>query len=228
MGTLLLPAIEDLRDAVTDEVTQLGGQVTDVHHHGSLLLMRSILPHADDVRPDDQVRGGVAVRTRGPNLLVLPYVFRQVCRNGAVMAQAVDSFRVRRVDFSASHEQVNATLQQLRDAVRTCGRVRAFDRQVHAMRRAAEIPADTNLLLAWMHLLRSHRLGGRLLRQIERNYAEGEDFTAFGWMNALTAVARETPDPETRWRLEELGGGVPALVAPVARPGGAAARPVLV
>jgi hypothetical protein len=35
----------------------------------------------------------------------------------------------------------------------------------------------------------------------------------FGFMNAVTAVARDTRDPETRWRLEELGGAVP-LVRP--------------
>jgi hypothetical protein len=30
-------------------------------------------------------------------------------------------------------------------------------------------------------------------------------------MNAVTAVARETSDPETKWRLEEVGGSIPAL-----------------
>jgi hypothetical protein len=30
-------------------------------------------------------------------------------------------------------------------------------------------------------------------------------------MNAVTSVARDTRDPELRWRLEEFGGGIPAL-----------------
>jgi hypothetical protein len=33
-------------------------------------------------------------------------------------------------------------------------------------------------------------------------------------MNAVTSVARDTRDPELRWRLEELGGGVPIAVRP--------------
>jgi hypothetical protein len=38
-----------------------------------------------------------------------------------------------------------------------------------------------------------------------------EDATLFGVMNAITAVARETRDPEMKWRLEQYGGGIPAL-----------------
>jgi len=33
-------------------------------------------------------------------------------------------------------------------------------------------------------------------------------------MNAVTSVARDTRDPELRWRLEELGGGIPAMLVP--------------
>jgi hypothetical protein len=31
-------------------------------------------------------------------------------------------------------------------------------------------------------------------------------------MNAITSLARDTRDPERRWRLEELGGGMLALI----------------
>ena len=37
-------------------------------------------------------------------------------------------------------------------------------------------------------------------------------------MNAVTSLVRDTRDPEVRWRLEELGGGIPALVAPTRKP----------
>ena len=33
-------------------------------------------------------------------------------------------------------------------------------------------------------------------------------------MNAVTATARDTRDPDLRWRLEEFGGGIPALLKP--------------
>ena len=47
---------------------------------------------------------------------------------------------------------------------------------------------------------------------IMRQYLGNRDQTGFGLMNAVTAVARDQRDPEVRWRLEELGGGVPALI----------------
>jgi hypothetical protein len=43
-----------------------------------------------------------------------------------------------------------------------------------------------------------------------RRYFNDGDRTVYGLMNAVTAVARETPDPELKWRLEEFGGGVPS------------------
>ena len=38
-------------------------------------------------------------------------------------------------------------------------------------------------------------------------------------MNAVTSVARDTRDPELRWRLEEFGGGIPVAM-PERDPGG--------
>ena len=42
---------------------------------------------------------------------------------------------------------------------------------------------------------------------VER-YFLGEDRSRYGLMNAVTAVARDTRDPEIRWGLEEFGGGL--------------------
>ncbi len=37
-------------------------------------------------------------------------------------------------------------------------------------------------------------------------------------MNAVTSVARDTADPEVRWRLEEMGGGICAGHTPAPKP----------
>jgi hypothetical protein len=42
--------------------------------------------------------------------------------------------------------------------------------------------------------------------------------TLFGLMQRITAAARDQGDPETRWRLEELGGGVPVTFTAPRRP----------
>ncbi|MFZ5831522.1 MAG: hypothetical protein ACOY3P_15670, partial [Planctomycetota bacterium] len=49
---------------------------------------------------------------------------------------------------------------------------------------------------------------------------EGDD-SVFGLMNAVTSVARDEPDPQIRWDLEELGGSIPALIPDFTKPGGA-------
>jgi hypothetical protein len=49
-----------------------------------------------------------------------------------------------------------------------------------------------------------------LLPLIVERFTLGRDRSAFGLLNAVTSVARDTRDPETRWRLEELGGTMPA------------------
>ena len=53
-----------------------------------------------------------------------------------------------------------------------------------------------------------------LFQSIMGRHTMGRDRTQFGLMNAATSVARDTRDPELRWRLEELGGGIPVAVPP--------------
>ena len=73
----------------------------------------------------------------------------------------------------------------------------------------------------------SEKLGPDVFPQILDRYFSGtEGRSAFGLMNAVTSLARDTEDPELRWELEELGGGVPALLKPRVRRDGAAALAV--
>jgi hypothetical protein len=47
-----------------------------------------------------------------------------------------------------------------------------------------------------------------MLSQIMDQFFRDGDQSLFGLANALTAIARDTPDPELRWDLEEFGGAV--------------------
>jgi hypothetical protein len=44
-----------------------------------------------------------------------------------------------------------------------------------------------------------------LTRMIER-HGTGGDSSAYGVFNAVTSLARDTADPDLRWRLQVLGG----------------------
>jgi hypothetical protein len=66
-----------------------------------------------------------------------------------------------------------------------------------------------------------------MMAMILGRFTSGADRSRFGLMNAVTSVARDTHDPELRWRLEELGGGIPAaLLSPADDSGSHAHRPL--
>jgi hypothetical protein len=46
----------------------------------------------------------------------------------------------------------------------------------------------------------------------------GRRGTRYDLMNVVTATARDTRDPEAKWRLEELGGAIAAGIIPMPKP----------
>ena len=71
---------------------------------------------------------------------------------------------------------------------------------------------------------KEYKIHPLVMEDIVSRFTRGRDDSVFGLINAVTSVARDTRDPETRWRLEELGGSIPALVSPAPKPGGAEAE----
>jgi hypothetical protein len=217
---LLLPATQDIDATVVDELAFLGGTVSDRFDDGRRLFLRARLPMSDEVRPKDIVEGGVAVRTVGREIEVCPYLFRQVCKNGAIMPQVAEARRIELVDFSASTETIETVNDQVREAVRACSASDVFDHIARQVRAATstEVTNDISQILHFLSLRRM--LNADLIDEIVEAFLEEDDRSAFGLMNAVTSVARDQDDPEVRWHLEELGGGVPAMNFPHDRPGG--------
>jgi hypothetical protein len=210
----LAPTTQVIRETFAEELGLLGGEVRDALDDGTRLFLRGVLPVAADVRPGDAIHGGVALRTAGPDILVHPYTFRQVCTNGAIRAHALQTRRVTRAEPvvpGVPGGRAFEVLAELRDAVRACAAPEAFRDGVNEMRSTVEVEADHVLTLATMVA----RLGGgsAVARQILDLFQTrpDPDRSTLGLMNAVTAVARDTRDPERRWRLEELGGAVPLM-----------------
>lgn len=213
-----LPTTCEIRDLFAEEISALGGTLRDTFDDGSRLFARAVLARSEEVGPRDSLSAGVALRTTDDEILIHPYTFRQVCKNGAIIAHAIQTRRVARVDFSAPTDAVVEVHSEVREAVRACADEDAFSQAAEEMRSASEVEMDR--VLEIMPLLSSlpKRLAAGLLREIVRQYEAGGNRTLFGLMNAVTAVARETRDPDTRWRLEELGGGIPAFLKPRPQP----------
>src|SRR5262245_33174028 len=104
-----------------EEISAAGGTVSVSLDNGRSLIARSVLPRAGDVRPNDRVQGGVAIRASLPRIWVAPYVLRQICTNGVILPLSV---RSRQIEINAIPEFVDS---RLREAIRACGSDDTFE-----------------------------------------------------------------------------------------------------
>jgi hypothetical protein len=204
----------DVLAVFTDKITARGGRVTDVFDDGLRLLARSVLPRVAEVRPRDRMQGGVAVKARGRDISVHPYLFREVCKNGAITAHVLDSRRVADLDLY-DPQQASYLLGEAIDA---CAAEDVFTATIARLRTAAELEVNMALdllpMIARSRVLRNHKM----LAEIMGRFFRDNDRTRFGLMNAVTSLARDTRDPDDRWELEELGGDIGARLLPAPRP----------
>ena len=204
----------DIADFFKEEVAQLAGTVCESLDDGDRLFARAVLPDVREVRPGDALKGGVALMAAGCEVRVHPYVFRLVCSNGAIRAQAVQTRQIQmRSDWPS---EVASAENEIRLAVRACGAPEAFATGVGEMRSALEINADLGLSLMPLLSRLPESLRPEILTMILRQFTSEGGRSRFHLMQAVTAVARDTNDPDVRWKLEEFGGAVP-LTAPKPR-----------
>jgi hypothetical protein len=190
-----------------EEVAAQGGRVTDTFDDGARLFLRAVLPAEENVKQRDRVQGGVALRATEEDVWVHPYVFRQVCSNGAIIARATQTRHIERSDFSAESETELAGA--VREAIGECCSPDAFRNAADAMRSSVHSQVDTALTMIPMLSRLPGALRSRLLESILNQFMRGSDHSRFALMNVVTAAARDTTDPEARWRLEEIGGAIP-------------------
>ncbi len=128
----------------SEEIEARSGKVHDTFKDRSRLFTRSILPRIKKVRKNDRLQGGVALRATTEEIWLHPYVFRQVCSNGAIMAHALHSQHVTIVDWYGPVEAEGA----FREAVGACCVEEAFASAVGEFRSAADTSIDMALNLA--------------------------------------------------------------------------------
>jgi hypothetical protein len=200
----------EIAEIFWDEIADADGCVSDTFDDGTRLFVRAVLPVQREVKARDCVQGGVALRATDEAIWVHPYVFRQVCQNGAIIAHATESRHLERGDFAFDPEET--LVAALREAVQACCGEDAFERAADEMRSSVHSPVDAALAL--MPML--SRLPASLLAEfggaIMEQFFNTKDSSRFGLMNAVTAVARDTRDPEVRWELERIGGEIPAEI----------------
>jgi hypothetical protein len=201
----------EIHEAFASEVQVTGGSILEAFDDGHRLFARSVQPRLKEVRPRDKLQGGVALRATETEVWVHPYVYRLVCRNGAIMAHALVSRRIT-ADECPTPE---VALESIRETVQACCVDEVFTARMEEMH-AARTMDGTDAMLNMMSML-AHlppRVRTQVMQSVLGQFASAGDSSRYGLMNAVTATAREIRDPELRWRLEEFGGGIPALQKP--------------
>jgi hypothetical protein len=229
----LRPTNEELQVLFSDAIRECGVATIDCVDGPRHLWMRAVLPTSNDVRRGDTLRAGVAMRTRGDDVLVHPFLMREICTNGAVRAHALSTRVIarQRIDVaiaSAPGYSLDIVRAELSTAVQCCASADSFRDGVSEMRAALEVDADQVIdMLQFTEILSSlgrslaaqsvFRVLSRLTRQVSQ--AGGRERTAFALGNALTAAGRDAATPAARWALEEYGAAVfGACLSPSAPP----------
>jgi hypothetical protein len=209
-------------EVFADEIGAMGGRISDAFDDGERLFGRSILPDEREVRRGDPLRGGVAVLASDREVRVHPYVLRQVCSNGAIMAQSV---RTRRIELPADEDAHDRVLDEVREAIRACGEPGAFAEGAREIRSSIDREADFALTVLPMLDRLPEAVRVSMMGLIAGRFFGAADRSRFGLMNAVTSLARDTTDPDLKWRLEVIGGGIPAMKPVPRRPVGMAMVP---
>jgi hypothetical protein len=191
-------------DLFRQEVDELGGQVSDAFNDGLRLFARSTLPAEARVSPDDAVKAGVALRWMDKTIEVRPYVYRIICRNGAVLAH---SDQGRSIPFASTEDE----MEPIREAIHAAAAPETFHEFVRAMRESKRQPLDPELLLLALMRHRAATDESVVLDILERFRKEGA-FDLFSMANAVTSLARDTREPVRRWDLESAGAAVFARI----------------
>lgn len=200
-----------------DEVKAADGKVADTFDDGTLLFVRAVLPQNKDVARKDRVDQGVALKSAWEDVWVHPYLYRRVCINGAVVAQAVAT----KHETNTEHVSPVEMEIRLREAVRTCIDEQDFEGYVEKMKRARFWFPDPRLTLM-PHLSQIPAdQASQILEDVHRRFTNDADESRYGLINAITSLARDTRNPELRWSLESVGGALIATTKPA--PSGAGA-----
>jgi hypothetical protein len=203
------PDHHDILATFEAEVARLGGTAAKPLEWEGQLFLRATLPAEQDVAPGDTIRHGVALRATPTDVTVHPYTFRLICANGAIHVDNVASVRIAKTEEAWRSAAVDA---QVRDALRECASAPSFRSNLSEMEQL-RATLDVRMAIAMATFLERVRDEATVSR-IARTFLGGQDRSGFGLMNAVTAVARQEPRPDRRWRLESLGGGMLAVLQP--------------
>lgn len=214
--------LDEIASTFSFEVDSVGGELERTVTEEGQLYIFAHLPHIDEAAPHDFIGGGLAMRASQTAIGIHPYLVRQACINGFVMARVLQEPPILLQELSTP-DRLNFAIGQ---AVRMASSGDVFDFAMDRMRAAGQVPAFSGNFSIDLSLLLNRPFAREYLDRIMQRVSQENDDSAFGLANGVTSVARDLVHPEDRWQLEVLGGEIVVLAGrsvalPRSRPHGA-------
>jgi hypothetical protein len=162
---------------------------------------RAVLPLKEEVKRRDMLHHGAALRMHPRQLEVVPFVFRQVCSNGAIWSHNADAFSLQITDATAEGEIV----EFVESSTASAASAETFQSCLAEIRAGITRRIDIGLVVTSMFRSRGAEMDDTaLMLVLAEMLNQPEASTRYDAMNIVTAAAREVPDPELKWRMESL------------------------
>ncbi len=168
-----------------------------------------------EIREGDNVQGGLIIRNSevgASAFRVEPFILRQICSNGLIGEYALKKVHLGRqtelgeIDWSDETRDLEDKLiwTKARDVIRQTFDRTIFSSWVTKLQESTEIPIEKPIRAA----NNIAKLAFLSELQKESLLAYFVEHTKYGLVNAMTAVARDTSNPDEQVRLEEAAGKV--------------------
>lgn len=220
---------DEIFQAAGEALVESGAQVevvsTDVTDR-KLYIQAKFPKMEGEVKVGDPVQGGLIITNSeiGSGALeVRPMIYRLVCTNGMVRGSSLDEGRLRKQhvgrrveageDFSVYSDETlkaddHALMLKIRDSILALTNPDLFLQLMEQMRRSAEAPAVANPVKAVEVLSKSFAFRESERNALLENLIRERDYTQWGMVNAVTAIANEHESYDRAIELEEMGGQV--------------------
>ncbi|HYN44415.1 MAG TPA: hypothetical protein VER35_00290 [Candidatus Limnocylindrales bacterium] len=216
----------DLVFLALDEFAKAGAEVHKVNLTESHLFVKAVTPKLqEEIRPGDIVQGGLIIKNSeigASRFAVEPFVLRLKCTNGLVISQGYSRVhlgkRKEEGEFTWSSDTINLENQAIWSAVRdVIGQTfdpASFVAIVERLKNNAETPVKEPVQ-AVSNVVTAIGLTEATKEMLLKNFLEEKDYTQWGMTNALTATARQLPEPDDQVNLETRASDI-ALMPPEA------------
>jgi len=204
------------------EVEVVSTDVTD-----RKLYLQARFPKMEgEVKVGDPVQGGLIITNSeiGSGALeVRPMIYRLVCTNGMVTGSTLDEGRLRKnhlgrrveagEDYSVYSEETlraddHALMLKIRDSILALSNPELFMQLMEQMKASAETSAAANPIKAVEELGKAFTIREEERNKLIENLIRDGDYSKWGMVNAVTALANNHESYDRAIELEEMGGRI--------------------